>query len=338
MQIIYAILIVLALLFFVIGKIFGTIVEFIEVYSYELSVIGISISILGITYLIYKELYFRSEKFKNAKAKITKYIENCNNLNEYIDELKRSDLTLSSYDYGYSTRSDKSTFNFQRSGWEDFCYSNHIHNCSLSVCRNANDQPAKYLCKYFEIPINEGSLNRFEKLLNNFTSVEQGKNALISEKKDLIQSISNAIPFLIKRFNSEELERRLGFLQLDISMDYIPIYKFLYVSAGGNSTMESVIHLDIDFLNSLIHFLDDKIKWRLSIAGQRALMTSRLRDLIKERDGYQCCNCGLGIKDERNLLLEIDHIVPLSKGGLTKIDNLQTLCWRCNRSKGSRLL
>lgn len=338
MQIIYAILIVLALLFFLIGKIFGTIIEFVEVYSFELGVIGISISVLGIAYLIYKELYFRSEKFKNAKDKIAKYIENCNNLNDYIDELKRTDLTLSSYDYGFSTRSDKSEFNFRRSGWEDFSYSNHIHNCSLSVCRNANDQPAKYLCKYFDIPIDEGSLNRFEKLLNNFTSVEQGKNALISEKKDLIQSISNSIPFLIKRFNSEELERRLGFHQLDISMDYIPVYKFLYVSAGGNSTMESKIFLDLEFLDSLICFLDDKIKWRKSIAGQRALMTSRLREIIKERDGYQCCNCSLGIQDEPNLLLEIDHIIPLSKGGLTIMDNLQTLCWRCNRSKGSKLL
>ena len=338
MQIIYAILIVLALLFFVIGKIFGTVMEFVELYSVELVVTGVSISVLGITYLIYKEFYFRSEKFKNAKNKIAKHIDNCNSLNQYIDELKKSDLTLSSYDYGFSTRSDKSAYNFKRSGWEDFSYSNHIHNCSLSVCRNANDQPAKYLCKYFDIPITEGSLNRFEKLLNNFTSVEQGKNALISDKKDLIQSISNSIPLLIRRFNSEELERRLGFELLDISMEYIPVYKFLYVSAGGNSTMETEIYLDIDFLNRLIQFLDDKIKWRLSIAGQRALMTSRLRDLIKERDGYQCRSCGLGIKDERNLLLEIDHIVPLSKGGLTKMDNLQTLCWKCNRSKGSKLL
>lgn len=338
MEIVYAVLIVLALLLFVFGKIFGAVIEFVDIYSYELSVIVIAILFLGITYIIYKELYFRSEKFKNAKNEIAKYIENCNNLNDYIDELKRTDLTLSSYDYGFSTRSDKSEFNFRRSGWEDFSYSNHIHNCSLSVCRNANDQPAKYLCKYFDIPIDEGSLNRFEKLLNNFTSVEQGKNALISEKKDLIQRISSSIPFLIKRFNFEELERRLGFHQLDISMDYIPVYRFLYVSAGGNSTMESKIYLDLEFLDSLICFLDDKIKWRKSIAGQRALMTSRLREIIKERDGYQCCNCSLGIRDEPNLLLEIDHIIPLSKGGLTKLDNLQTLCWKCNRSKGSKLI
>ena len=38
------------------------------------------------------------------------------------------------------------------------------------------------------------------------------------------------------------------------------------------------------------------------------------------------------------LLLEIDHIVPIVKGGLTTEDNLQTSCWKCNRSKGSKLI
>ena len=38
-----------------------------------------------------------------------------------------------------------------------------------------------------------------------------------------------------------------------------------------------------------------------------------------------------------NLLLEIDHKIPLAKGGMTTEDNLQTLCWKCNRSKGAKL-
>ena len=41
---------------------------------------------------------------------------------------------------------------------------------------------------------------------------------------------------------------------------------------------------------------------------------------------------------EPNLLLEIDHIIPVSKGGLTEESNLQTLCWKCNRSKSDKIL
>lgn len=59
-------------------------------------------------------------------------------------------------------------------------------------------------------------------------------------------------------------------------------------------------------------------------------MTSSLREKIKIRDHYTCQNCGLSIEKESNLLLEIDHIIPLAKNGLTTETNLQTLCWKCN--------
>ena len=34
--------------------------------------------------------------------------------------------------------------------------------------------------------------------------------------------------------------------------------------------------------------------------------------------------------------LEVDHIVPISKGGTDDFDNLQLLCGTCNRIKGDR--
>lgn len=47
-------------------------------------------------------------------------------------------------------------------------------------------------------------------------------------------------------------------------------------------------------------------------------------------DGKSCTHCGAS---ER---LEVDHIVPVSKGGKTEISNLQPLCRSCNASKGDR--
>ena len=66
-------------------------------------------------------------------------------------------------------------------------------------------------------------------------------------------------------------------------------------------------------------------------------MTNKLREFIKERDNFTCCNCGNSIHIEPNLLLEIDHIIPVSKGGYTVEENLQTLCWKCNRSKSNKI-
>jgi hypothetical protein len=35
------------------------------------------------------------------------------------------------------------------------------------------------------------------------------------------------------------------------------------------------------------------------------------------------------------ILLTKDHVKPLSLGGPNALDNLQTMCWPCNQSKGS---
>jgi len=55
------------------------------------------------------------------------------------------------------------------------------------------------------------------------------------------------------------------------------------------------------------------------------------RKRIMERDGYKCVHCGA---DEG---LSIDHIIPRTKGGSNKDDNLQVLCATCNSSKGNQV-
>lgn len=63
----------------------------------------------------------------------------------------------------------------------------------------------------------------------------------------------------------------------------------------------------------------------------------RLRTEVFARDKSICQECGhaAGQKypDGKTVRLEADHIVPFIQGGLTEIDNLQTLCTRCNAGK-----
>ena len=139
-------------------------------------------------------------------------------------------------------------------------------------------------------------------------------------------------------FSKKKLIENLGFETIDFSNFHYPVYTFQYISPGGNSSNKCEITLELDNLEKFINYLSELVKFRGTIAGQRALMTSKLREKIKLRDSHMCKNCGLSTEKEPNLLLEIDHIIPLSKGGITSEDNLQTLCWKCNRSKGSKIM
>jgi 5-methylcytosine-specific restriction endonuclease McrA len=59
----------------------------------------------------------------------------------------------------------------------------------------------------------------------------------------------------------------------------------------------------------------------------------RLRFKIMQRDNFKCCICGASPAKDPTVELHIDHIVPWAKGGESTMDNLQTLCNKCNLGK-----
>lgn len=54
---------------------------------------------------------------------------------------------------------------------------------------------------------------------------------------------------------------------------------------------------------------------------------------VFERDNFTCTYCG-----QVGGILEIDHIVSISKGGTNHLDNLITTCRKCNRQKKDKTL
>jgi uncharacterized protein YozE (UPF0346 family) len=60
----------------------------------------------------------------------------------------------------------------------------------------------------------------------------------------------------------------------------------------------------------------------------------KLRFEIFRRDEYKCQICGATAKEE-NVKLEVDHKVPVAKGGTNELSNLWTLCFKCNRGKNT---
>lgn len=61
----------------------------------------------------------------------------------------------------------------------------------------------------------------------------------------------------------------------------------------------------------------------------------RLRFRVMQRDSFKCRLCGASPAKDPSIELHIDHIKPWSKGGETTMDNLQTLCSKCNLGKSN---
>lgn len=59
-------------------------------------------------------------------------------------------------------------------------------------------------------------------------------------------------------------------------------------------------------------------------------LSVRTRFEVLKRDGFTCRYCG-GVSPE--VVLEVDHVVPVCEGGTDDPINLVTSCWSCNHGK-----
>lgn len=97
------------------------------------------------------------------------------------------------------------------------------------------------------------------------------------------------------------------------------------------------------FIHDNIKTMDvsDEEKWDLEQKRRKKLrneITHKLRFHILEKSNYECFYCGRGRKTHKDIVLEVDHLKPLDKGGTNDEDNLVTACWECNEGKKNILL
>lgn len=305
--------------------------------------VGILIVLLPIPlYFIIRHIlmrrYFASPEFLDHKKAITEVVREHNEISDYIQEIRnngrfklgRSSSGLSS---NLATFENTSKHAYKRDRNNFDSQPDYVHHASLQVVRNASLEPIRYLIKYFDIQATEEKLEEVEQLGESISRLENAVQNLKERESDISEKISP--PRFILAHYLERFQAEVGLSVPALSIPY-PVYSFQYVSAGGNSSQRADIKLDSQTVDALIEELSERIKFRKSAAGQRALMTAKLRSAIKQRDEYTCQICSISVSQEPHLLLEVDHIKPISRGGLSIIENLQTLCWKCNRSKSNR--
>lgn len=59
----------------------------------------------------------------------------------------------------------------------------------------------------------------------------------------------------------------------------------------------------------------------------------RLRFIIMKRDNFKCKNCGRSPATDPSIVLHVGHVKAWANGGETVLENLQTLCSKCNIGK-----
>ena len=284
--------------------------------------------------------YFASDEFLAHKEEIRDVVKEHNDISEYIGEVRQNgtfsigaSTTGSTAHLATSTNTSKHRYRRDRNIAD---YSNtNVHNASLQVVRNASAKPIEALIKYFNVEVSDQGLAEVESLGESISRLENAVENLESRESAIEHDF--APPKFITKHYLKKFQEQVGLEISAVTIPY-PVYKFQYVSAGGNSSQETTVKLNSTAIDALIQKIAEKVTFRKSAAGQRALMTATLRDKIKTRDSYTCRICAISVSAEPHLLLEVDHIMPVSKGGLSTEENLQTLCWRCNRSKSNKIV
>lgn len=210
---------------------------------------------------------------------------------------------------------------------------NQEYECSSAIVANASNDIIKYLIKYSNIDYSMDYLEDIDSCINYLQALSQFHKNMLK----LQENIVNELPIFIKLFSSHF---EIPYIICDI--DYIlatvenPVFCFSYTSPAGRTGRTCEIKITPSVLKDIEQEISLKISKSNHSKNQRSAMTNSLREAIKQRDNYTCCICGNSVYKEPNLLLEVDHIIPISKGGKTEASNLQTLCWRCNRKKSNK--
>ena len=185
---------------------------------------------------------------------------------------------------------------------------------------------------------------------------------LVDIKKEVDKNIENALEnrSRLKLYDKEYKDIRLGKYDADIGnlnikklneiesrhfyfysirpiIDYKITVRLTRTNIVGDFQESKNGTFDIGDLLNLMERIDNKRGnfyldqdiWDSICRVERAKLSNKMRFQILKRDGERCKICG----STKNL--EIDHIYPISKGGKTTMDNLQTLCHNCNVKKGN---
>jgi len=211
---------------------------------------------------------------------------------------------------------------------------------SLQVYRNrcSLDSVMNYMCDIIESDLETWKKLAFsiEKNIFNYNMYEGFLKELNTNFKGVsYENVRRKVYFLSKSSYVEIESQAVHSIKINPIINLKIIVRVFYISPAGRNYYAKDYLIDFNGLNEIFERISEKNLYKESIKYQRALMTNSKRYDILKRDGFRCQICGRTQLDGAKL--EVDHIIPVSKGGKTVMSNLQTLCDRCNIGKSNKV-
>ncbi|MCG6195468.1 HNH endonuclease [Leptospira sp. FAT2] len=219
-------------------------------------------------------------------------------IQEVALKLNNTKLTISEYDeYG---KYGSTTLIKRFGGWN-----NAKKKANLEVGRHYNTSVEDYLENILNIWTYLGRQPRYEEVAKPLSKYH------VSSYENKFGSWKAALESFVKFIDSDSFEKETESISEDVGPNESQLAK----------------------LEPPIHTSENEIK----IKRSPRKINLRLRFFILKRDRFTCQACGKSPSKNPDIELNVDHILPWSKGGETAIENLQTLCFECNQGKSNVL-
>lgn len=167
--------------------------------------------------------------------------------------------------------------------------------------------------------------NKYEK--QKYNSALSKLPPLLSEEYCTNNNINYSI------YHEVEIEECAS-VTLNIPVDKQVNFVIKYDTPAGRNHYTNKITKSISELMVILRSIEEREKHKDKRKMERQQLTPSLRYDIMKRDGFRCTICGRTAED--GVKLHVDHIKPVSKGGLTVPENLRTLCQDCNLGKSDK--
>lgn len=220
----------------------------------------------------------------------------------------------------------------------DFYYKYECNSLQAYRNRCSLDSAMNYMCNIIESDLETWKklAFRIEKNIFNYNMYEGFLKELSTNFKGVsYENVRRNVYFLSKSSYAEIESQAVHSIKINPIINLKIRVRVFYISPAGRNYYAKDYLIDFNGLNEIFERISEKNLYKESIKYQRALMTNSKRYDILKRDGFRCQICGRTQLDGAKL--EVDHIIPVSKGGKTVDHNLQTLCHECNQGKKAKI-